>query len=134
LVAFDRISIVTLNDLQDSVITTYASGVDLPGIQEGTITPLHNSIAKKAIESKRVTSFGQEDILSHNKAAGLNNIEVDADMTSLLIAPLIWQNGVIGAVYFRRSNPHPFPPADIEFGAQIAAQISGAVENARLLH
>lgn len=128
LISFDRISISLLNDRKDTLTNAYVLGVEAPGREAGSPFPVAGSPAEDAIRTATTTLVqGSADVLK----ARYPSI-VFHNMRSIVLAPLIYKNDVIGLLNVRSLKESAYTQRDIDMLTQVAAQIASAVVNSQL--
>jgi PAS domain S-box-containing protein len=132
LIPFDRLA-VNLNDLERGVIVNaYAAGMEVPGRQPGDLIRLAGSLNERIMGTRESLLIQTEDKegLAKNFPTLLSTFQ--AGFRSLLSVPLISSDEVIGVLHFRSTRPKAYTLNDIRLAEGVAAQIAGAIANARL--
>lgn len=127
LITFDRISLSLLDDAKETLTNAYVLGVEAPGRQVGARFAIAGSPAEAAVVSRTTTLVqGSADVLSARFPSIVFN------MPSILIAPLMFKNDVVGLLVARSLQENAYTQRDVDLLTQVAAQIAPAVVNSRL--
>jgi len=132
LIPFDRLA-VNLNDVGKGVIVNaYAAGIEVAGRQPGDLIPLAGSLNERIMRTRESLLIQTEDaeVLAKNFPTLLSTFQ--AGFRSLLSVPLISSDQVIGTLHFRSTKPKAYTPDNVRLAEGVAAQIAGAIANARL--
>jgi formate hydrogenlyase transcriptional activator len=97
-------------------------------LQEGATTPIEESPAGKAVESRRAELFDAES-LSRYRTPIIQRL-VAAGVRSVCCVPLITPTRVLGTLNAGSTRPNAFGSADVDFLTQVGAQAAIAIENA----
>ena len=97
-------------------------------MQEGATTPIEESPAGKAVESRRAELFDAES-LSRYRTPIIQRL-VAAGVRSVCCVPLITPTRVLGTLNAGSTRPNAFGSADVDFLTQVGAQAAIAIENA----
>ena len=133
LIPFERLS-VNLNDLEKGVIVNaYSAGIEIPGRRPGDLLPLAGSLNERIMHTRESLLIQTEDAegLAKNFPSLLSTFQ--AGFRSILSAPLISSDEVIGTLHFRSTRKKAYTSNDIRLAEGVAAQIAGAIAIARLL-
>lgn len=128
LIPIDRIVITLLDRATETIRFSYLWGVNVEGRRLGDVFPLRGTITEKflAHPAGLVIDMEKENGISYLK------LPAQADLRSAVSVPLIFRNEVVGSLHFQSKMPKAYHDRDVCFGERIAAQISGAIANARL--
>ena len=127
LITFDRISLSQLDDAKETLTNAYVLGVEAPGREVGARFAIAGSPAEAAVVSRRTTLVqGSADTLRARFPSIVFN------MPSILIAPLMFKNDVVGLLVARSLQENAYTQRDVDLLTQVAAQIAPAVVNSRL--
>ena len=132
LIEFDRISIVTINQKENTATIVYTWGVLVSGRQNESVFSLTGSVIEKMIETRLSILFSGEDekeILTRYPAF-LPNLQ--AGLRSALFTPLIGKDEVIAGLCFLAKKPNAYTERDRKLAESIGYQIAGAIANAQL--
>ena len=132
LIPFDRIVISRVDADTDDLVDTYVSGREVKGYLQRGKHGLSSNVTSQAVLSGRPIAWNRDALesLAVKKDPAAHALE--SGLNSLLITPLIWQGGVVGAVNFRSVLPDPYGPNEIRLAEEIGAQIAGAITTTRL--
>jgi PAS domain S-box-containing protein len=132
LISFDRISVNLIN-LPDYTFThAYVSGADVPGRQVGTVVPLGGSAAEEVLRLRSTLCVHERNRAEVAARFPALAYLFEAGFRSNILLPLISQNQVIGILNIGSRQPDVYSSSDISLAEGIAAQIAGAIANARL--
>jgi len=129
----DRIVVTTVDHDAGEICDAHVAGVVVPGLEAGKRYPIERNLATAAIRTR--------EVIYRNAAHARERIDgVDtgysawetAGLRATLIAPLIWQEQVVGSLNIHSGQPDPYGPAELAFVEQVAAQIAGAIAAAGL--
>jgi signal transduction histidine kinase len=132
LIPFDRI-VVSLNNFDQGTLTlAHTSGLDVAGRGAGAVFPLRGSVNEKIMNPK-AGLITQPDSIEElaGQIPGLIPA-FQAGVRSVISAPLIFRDRVIGALDFQSKKSKAYTGQDLNLAERIAAQIAPAVANARL--
>ena len=131
-ISFDYMSI-SLVGVEDGVsISTYVSGVDVPGKRAGNRIPLAGALTgmvARTRTSKLIVTDNREELIS--TFPGLL-ADFDAGYRSFLSVPLIAGDEVIAVLNVRSAQQNAFSERELGLMEQVGRQIAPAIENARL--
>src|SRR5215831_4370532 len=83
-------------------------------------------LALTRLEPVQIPDFGDEP------ASLTRDLILDSGYRAVLIAPLLWQDRIIGLLVVRRKEPGAFPKTTVDLLKTFAAQSVQAIQNARL--
>ena len=127
LIPFERIAI-TLVDAEPGMLKApYLSGLDIAGWDSERLVAMAGSIDEKVIQTRASVIFETEDL--EEVAQRFPEI---SHVSSLLAAPLISSDQVIGVLSFASTTLKAYSKRDSALAELVANQIAGAVSNARL--
>lgn len=132
LISFDRVTI-NLNDLPRRLIfQAYVAGLYVPQRRAGASMPLPHSVNEKMLASRqgfllRLKSRKEIATTFPNLLAPFQ-----AGIRSILAVPLIARDQVIGGLNFQSKKIGIYHRRDLKLAESIAAQVAGAISNARL--
>ncbi len=134
LIPFERI-MVALNNLPEGTATvTYASGLDFTGRRIGDVYPLAHSASGEVLRTRRGVII-QPDRVEELEDQFFGLISTfQAGLRSMMTVPLISRGEVIGSLHLRTKKAKAYTEQDLGLAERIAAQIAGAVANARLFN
>jgi GAF domain-containing protein/DNA-binding CsgD family transcriptional regulator len=132
LLPFDRVAVNLLNPDGKTITVTYIAGIDIPGLGRGDVFPLDSSILGKIIQTRSGLLI-QPDAIEELEGRFHHIITVfQAGLRSILSAPLIFREQIIGALHFRSKKSKAYTEQDLLLAERIAAQIAGAIANSQL--
>jgi len=132
LIPFDRI-VVHLVDFDTGTCTVaYASGLAIEGREAGAVFPLQGSLNEKTahIRAGLLTHLESVEALADQMPAVIPAFQ--AGVRSIISAPLIFRDKVIGTLHFNSKKSKDYTDQDLRLAERIAAQIAAAVANAQL--
>jgi signal transduction histidine kinase len=132
LIPFDRI-VISLNNFDTETVTiAYTSGIYIEGRRAGIVFPLRSSLDEK-IRHTRAGLFTELESMEE-LAAKFPGLELlfQAGLRSMISAPLIYRDQVIGALHFQSKKCKAYTDRDLNLAGRIAAQIAPAIANAQL--
>ena len=128
LITFDRISLSILNKEDDTLVNTYVLGLEAEGRRVGERFSILDTPAEDAVyTATTILVQGSEDVLRARYP-----LMVFHNMRSVVMAPLIYKNEVIGLLNVRSLNENAYGQRDIDMLTQIARQIAPAIANSLL--
>ncbi len=128
LITFDRISLAILNKKEDTLVNAYVLGLEAEGRRVGERFSILDTPAEDAIHSgTTVLVQGSADVLRARYPS-----MVFHDMRSVVMAPLIYKNEVIGLLNVRSLKENAYGQRDIDMLTQVARQIAPAIANSQL--
>jgi signal transduction histidine kinase/CheY-like chemotaxis protein len=132
LIPFERININMINSEKKTAIAAYSAGTAAAGRRVGAVFPLAGSAAEEAIRTRSGLLLHPEDQaeLAQRFPGLLQSFQ--AGHRSMMVIPVISKDKVIGNLYFGSTKTKIFTERDLKLGANIAAQIAGAIANAEL--
>ena len=135
LIPFDRMGLSLITDsLQNTVEVSYIFGLDILGRRARESFPLKGSITEEIMKTRTslfLQSENEGDILGRFPA--LQTI-YKAGIRSLMVIPLIFREEVMGILYFQSKLMMAYTPKDLDLAERTAAQISGAIANAKMFN
>ena len=128
LITFDRISLAILNREDDTLVNAYVSGVEAEGRRVGERFSIIDTPAEDAIyTASTILVQGSADVLRARYPS-----MVFHDMRSVVMAPLIFKNEVIGLLNVRSLEENAYGQRDVDILTQVARQIAPAIANSQL--
>ena len=132
LIPFDRIMVGLDNPGGDTATVAYASGMEFEGRRIGDIYPIAHS-SHEEIMHTRAGFLLQPETLEELEGRFSGIIPTfQAGLRSILSVPLISRDQVIGVLHLRSKQSKAYTDRDLRLAERIAAQIAGAIANARL--
>ncbi len=134
LIPFDRI-MINLADLKNKTSTpTYMAGIDVPGRRVGDITPLAGTVTEEVVRTRsslliQVVNDNIDEVVSRFPPLLLT---FQAGLRSLIFAPLISKDQVIGVLSLRAAKINAYTEMDLRLAGRVGNQIAGAIANAQL--
>ena len=131
IISFDRIMIGLIHDQQQTWTVAYVSGIMIEGRQVGDVLPL-TGFSWDLFRKRSVTllHLKSEEELAERYPLLLPTFR--AGTRSILAAPLISKDQVIGIIQFSSLTPRAYTEEDLILAGNVAGQISGAIANAQL--
>jgi GAF domain-containing protein len=132
LIPSDRI-VVSVFDIEQRIVTNaYVSGTEVAGYDSGTSNPIQNTFLRVALRTRKGSIVPDEATIPviHRDKAQVAMLA--HGLRSMVIAPLIAGDKVIGGLILRSKAPAAYGQRDLEIAELIAAQIAGAVANAQM--
>ena len=132
LISFDRIVIWTIDLQRQNLVASYVSGAEMSGLERGRAFPL-SSPAAKAVLSGRREPNGEEGTAVELAQRFAQLLQGSATgQPAMLLVPMVVDNDTVGMLSLRSTTTKPYTQRDLGVAERIAAQIAGAVANARL--
>jgi len=132
LVPFDRISINEVNVSEGTGLMVYAAGLEIPTRKAGDFYPLAGSAGGELLRTRSgflvQGESMQEFAIQHPAYLPC----YQAGIRSLVAAPLILRDRIIGTLILDSLRPDAYSEKDLKLVERIANQIAGAVANAQL--
>jgi len=129
LVDFDRATLIEVDRRKKSYTIRNTWGVDVPDLRIGTEIPLEGSSFGIALATE-VWGIA-EDLKLQSRSVAHSHL-VKAGLRSHMLAPLVSNDEVIGAISFMSTHPGAFGTREQSILERLASQITPAFENARL--
>ena len=128
LIIFDRISLSIFDRNTDTLINEYVLGMEAEGRRVGERFSIIDTPAEDAVQSARtILVQGSADVLRARYPS-----MVFHNMRSVVMAPLIFKNEVIGLLNVRSMIENAYGQRDIDMLTQVARQIAPAIANSQL--
>ena len=132
LIPFDRI-LITVDKPEDGTIQiAYAAGSDVPGFQPGKKLPSRDSFNERIVQDRAPALFQPASLEEVERKYPSLVVPFQAGLRSMLSAPLISGNRVIGILHLRSQTPQAYTDQECGIIERIADQIAGAIANSEL--
>lgn len=128
---FDRISIVTVDSTEKSLIQTYQNGFDVPGIEIGSVLNMHDSDEKFYAWASELTSNSEGG--EYLPGAKVDRTHKQMGLESRMRTPLRTSTGYVGAIALNHKAKNMYSATDQQFLRKIASQAAPALEKALLI-
>ncbi len=132
LISFDRISICTIDPVQETITVVYALGADRVGRRAGDVFPLLESDKKCFLQTRSAVFIQTEDIKEVETRFPFLIPTFQDGFRSMISVPLVAKDQVIGTLNLRSFKVNAYTGKDLRRAEGIAIQIAGAVSNALL--
>jgi GAF domain-containing protein len=135
LVPSDRITINLTNQEEGTVTTAYASGEKIARRMPGSVFPQKGTLTEKMIQNKKgviVQAKSENDLPELLQIYPGLSITLQSGFKSILGAPLISNDRVIGTIQFRTCIFNAYTEAHLNLAERVADQIAGAIANSQL--
>ena len=127
LITFDRISLAILEE-NDTLVNAYVLGLEAEGRRVGERFSILDTPAEDAVYTgQTILVQGSADVLRARYP-----LMVFHNMRSVVMAPLIYKNEVIGLLNVRSLKENAYGQRDIDMLTQVARQIAPAIANSQL--
>ena len=136
LIPFDGIAVGLIEADAGRVVLGYVSGSELETRQRGDNYPLKASLAEISLRTKSSILLAPEDREAYDQlTARFEGLipPFQAGMKSLVSAPLIYRDSVIGVLNFWSKKERLYNEDHLFLATRIAEQIAGAIAHAQLL-
>ena len=128
LITFDRISLSLLDREDNTLTNTYVIGLEAEGRRVGEKFAVRDTPAEDVVRSARtILVQGSADVLRARYPS-----MVFHNMRSVVMAPLIFKNEVIGLLNVRSLKENAYGQRDVDMLTQVARQVAAAVANSQL--
>ena len=132
LIPFDRI-LITVEDREEGMIQiAYLAGIEVPGFLPGKKLSGRDSFLADLMENRAPLLFQPENLEEVEKKYPSLVVPFQAGLRSMLSAPLISEESVIGILHLRSKTPQAYGHREYHLIERIADQISGAIANSQL--
>jgi len=133
LIDSDRVIIETIDVSRNLITIRHVHGTDLSGRKVGSTIALRDTIVTDIIDRPRALPFSRIEI--EKAATRFPDMEflLKAGVKSLVVAPLVWRDEVIGTLLIRSLTEEHYGEAEALIATKIANQVAGAVAGAELL-
>jgi PAS domain S-box-containing protein len=133
LIPLDRIMVGLNNPDKGNVTVAYASGSNVDGRRVGDTYPLKHSGNEMVMKTRKAFLVQPESVEELERSQLFNLISTfRGGLRSMMSAPLIWRDQVIGALHFRSARFKAYTDRDLSLAERIAAQIAGTIAGAQL--
>ena len=131
-IPFDRLTINLNIPEEDKVSIPYVTGVEVEGRRVGDFIPFTGSLNEHFVRTRSPLLIQVEDERECSRRFPVLLPTFRAGLRSMMAAPLISKDEVIGGLHFRSTKPKVYTDHDLKLAESIASQIAGAIANARL--
>ena len=132
LVPFDRIIVNILDADKKNGFVAYHSGMEIEGWDQGSTNALSGLIANDVVKSRQVMTFHPASLDEvKSRYPGLV-VTYEAGFRSMIGAPLIANDEVIGTLQMRCVAPNAYDSRAKDLLQGIANQVAGTISNAEL--
>ena len=128
LIQFDRIAISIVDFSTETFVNEYVLGTFAAGRERGSTVPLEGTMVGYAVERRDPVIF-QGDL--EDMAQRYPHM-VRSGLRSVLAAPILFQNQVIGVLHLRSLKQNAYDEHHVDLIRKVAAQIAPAVANSQL--
>jgi PAS domain S-box-containing protein len=133
LIPLDRIMVGLNNPDKGNVTVAYVYGSNVDGRQVGDTYSLRHSGNEMVMKTRRGFLIQPESIEELERSQLFNLIPTfRGGLRSMMSAPLIWRDQVIGALHFRSAKFKAYTDRHLSLAERIAAQIAGTIAGAQL--
>ncbi|HUL29027.1 MAG TPA: PAS domain S-box protein [Thermodesulfobacteriota bacterium] len=132
LIPFDRISVSTINPGERPVTLAYVLGVEMKDQVRGTVLPLAGTLFEELDARRSAILIQREDEGDLGERYPVLLKAFQAGFRSMISAPLISNDELIGALHLRSLKPDAYKEADRKLAERVGNQIAGAIAKARL--
>jgi signal transduction histidine kinase len=132
LIPFNRVAINLINYGEGTVTAAYESGTAVPGRRVGYVHPLKKSFNEMILRTRSPQILHPSSLEEMEKQFPAMGAVYRAGLRSMMGAPLISRNLVIGTLHFRSKNARAYNDHHCRLAERIANQIAGAISNAQL--
>jgi two-component system sensor histidine kinase/response regulator len=132
LIPFERI-VINLNNYEDNTFrTAYVAGGHIGNRCSGDVVPLPGSVNEEMVCTRKGLLFhpAREDEIADRFPILL--LSFRAGFRSMLFAPLISNDEVIGCLNLQSTKPNVYTENDLRLAEKVSHQIAGAIANAQL--
>jgi len=127
LIPADRLSITLITKLGEPPTSIFALGAPLMGTDPNDLPAVRGDISKLLDTRRRPFIVDESDPESAHDVAATSRFAKQAGLKSWMVAPLEWQNQLIGVIHFRSKNDGAYSLEDVDLAGRIANQITGVV-------
>jgi diguanylate cyclase (GGDEF)-like protein len=133
LIPFDRLA-VNLHSLHEEAIrVAYTSGEEVSGRRKGDLFPMKGSVSEVLTKTRIGLCSHPKSVKEMDHDFPNHVATIQAGMRSLMGAPLIYRDEVIGSLHFRSKKPNAYTEQDLHIAERIGMQIAGAIGTAQLV-
>ncbi len=127
LIPSDRLSITIVAEPGEAPVAVFAIGTPLVGTDTTVLPPVRGEISQKLNQTR--TPFIVDDLSPDtiNDVIAIESLTQQAGLKSWMVAPLEWQQKLVGVIHFRSKQASAYTHLDLEIAGQLARQISGSV-------
>ena len=132
LIPFDNVSLSIVDLEQNSLKDAYIFGVNVPGRQQGKVSPLRGTYEEEIVRNKVgliIQGLNLERIAERypDLVASLRS-----GLQSHIAVPLISKDQVIGILQLRSARPNAYTKRELQLLERVGSQIAGAIANSQL--
>ena len=127
----DQIGVFTIGD--DDMVRAAAWRGSLAEEVRRDVTPLADCVTGRVIRERRLHHV-PDAVAVPNLSPRLRDLEERVGGSSLLFAPMLWEDRGLGSILIARSPPRPFSDREQALLQTFADQAAIAIENARLFN
>jgi PAS domain S-box-containing protein len=133
LIPLDRIMVGLNNPDKGNVTVAYVSGSNVDGRRVGDTYPLRHSGNEMVMKTRKAFLIQPESVEELERSQLFNLVSTfRGGLRSMMSAPLVWRDQVIGALHFRSAKFKAYTDRDLSLAERIAAQIAGTIAGAQL--
>ncbi len=132
LISFDRISINLINSQNNTTTIAYVTGIDLPSRLKGDIVPLDGTLTEKIVQSRKSILIQADELKDYSKRLPRLLPSFQTGFRSLISAPLISKDTVIGVLHFRTTTANIYSEKELRLAERVGDQIASAISNSQL--
>ena len=131
-IPFDRLYISFIRPGEVTIAEIYSTGLPIPGRGRGDSVPLSGSLTEHIVRTRQGIVFRLDDRERVAKRFPGLVPAFDAGVRTLLAAPLLSRDEVIGGLNLHSTRIDAYTDNQLRLAEGIAGQIAGAIDNARL--
>jgi len=131
LIPFDKLVICTVNPQANTMTFAYVKGIEVPGRGPGDTIPLTGTLSGEVIRTQAPLRLQIEEPKEKERFPHLLPVR-QAGIRSIMSVPLISRDQVTGVLNFESVQESAYQEPDVSLAEHVAAQIAGAITNARL--
>ena len=126
----DRIEIVTIDTQNETATLVYWSGTELGRGEIGQTEPLAGSVFEEPALRRSAVLVGDDPSLELATRFPTATAELQAGIRSVVVAPLLVQGDVVGAISVASTEPDAYDQLDVTLAERAGFQVASVLEKA----
>jgi GAF domain-containing protein len=129
LIDFDRLSVSVIDQENETVVNTFVTGIEIPGLGAGQIFELSDTSNGSANITQLIQPWSEEDL---PEQVPVIMTLYQAGLKSFMVVPLVSQGEMVAVLRLQSTAVNAYSNDDVRVVELIGAHIAQAIENARL--
>ncbi|MDI7259690.1 MAG: GAF domain-containing protein [Thermodesulfobacteriota bacterium] len=132
LIPIDRIAINIINSRDNTTITAYVAGAELPHRLKGSVYPSVGTITEEVKRTRKSLLIHEENYKEYLDRFPGFALYFEAGFRSLVLIPLLPKDEVVGFLQLYSKKPNAYSKEDLRLAERVGHQIAGTIANAQL--